>query len=603
MKRIFVLSLLLVFAVLSCRKDPDGPQVPDPGPDPEEQTLPAEPEGRYRIYVLDRTLWPAFYLYMYGDVNGLVGSWPGPSATGTMQVGDYEYLYFDFEESLLKGKKEYLQFNSDNAVAHHEKSRRPYVEFGARKVFWYLVEAEASSVIEDPFDPGVSPEVPTPDPDPDPDPEEENYANLVDWASAMSYVYDIEAIPEIHVSVTQSDWNTLLAAYDQNSSTQAYISCDVRYVKGSETTTVPGAGLRLKGNTSRRRPEQWGNFQHCHYGINFKKYTKDIDHSVHGIRRMDLKWFKDDPMYVREIFCYDLFHRLGVWTAPYDTYCRLWMRVGSRNEAYLGVYGQLEHVDKDYLRTRKEQFGSKGGNLWKCGGGNASLKISSGTMGVDDNQHDYNYTLKTNTTSGFPAAKAQLQDFIRNLNTLSGTAFQEWVASVMDVDFFLKTYAVNVAVGMWDDYWNNANNYYLYFNSADESSYQVWFIPYDYDNTLGTCHGSCGLITDAVRQDPYTWGGTANPLVVKILQKPEWKALYKKYLQEICAGEMSFDNGTSRVKLWQSRIRSYVNNDTGQDTNIYDSPAYWGSHSEYRILEDGANNFFRVKAAVVNALE
>jgi spore coat protein CotH len=59
----------------------------------------------------------------------------------------------------------------------------------------------------------------------------------------------------------------------------------------------------------------------------------------------------------------------------------------------------------------------------------------------------------------------------------------------MDVDLFLKTYAVSVIVGMWDDYWaDNGNNYYFYFDSDGK----VYFIPYDYDNSMGiTCASSC----------------------------------------------------------------------------------------------------------------
>ena len=40
----------------------------------------------------------------------------------------------------------------------------------------------------------------------------------------------------------------------------------------------------------------------------------------------------------------------------------------------------------------------------------------------------------------------------------------EWFISNMDVDLFLKTYAANVILGMWDDYWTNMNNYYFYFD-------------------------------------------------------------------------------------------------------------------------------------------
>jgi spore coat protein CotH len=68
----------------------------------------------------------------------------------------------------------------------------------------------------------------------------------------------------------------------------------------------------------------------------------------------------------------------------------------------------------------------------------------------------------------------------------------------MDVNLFLKTYAVNVTVGMWDDYWSNSNNYYFYFDAAGK----FYFIPYDYDNTLGTSL----LMTDSGIQDPLNWG-------------------------------------------------------------------------------------------------
>lgn len=61
--------------------------------------------------------------------------------------------------------------------------------------------------------------------------------------------------------------------------------------------------------------------------------------------------------------------------------------------------------------------------------------------------------------------------------------------------YFLKTYAIrNVTVGMWDDYWSNSNNYYFYFDAAGK----FYFIPYDYDNTLGTSL----LMANSGIQDP-----------------------------------------------------------------------------------------------------
>ena len=433
------------------------------------------------------------------------------------------------------------------------------------------------------------------------DTEDEDDADNVDWNAALGYVFDTSVIPEIHIIVSQNQWDSLLAAYDKNPGTSDFVKCDVEYIKGNKTIQVSKAGLRLKGNTSRRRPQDTeGYFHHCHYGIDFHKYVKDPDHTVNGVRRVDLKWFKDDPTYVREIYCYDLFRRYGVWTAINDVYAQVCIKVGLPGLNYLGVYGMLEHIDKNYLRARKKQFGDEDGNLWKCRWPAHLMDAADGNFGVDDNSSSHTYELKTNKKEGFNAAKAQMQDFIRNLNSKTGAAFNEWIASVMDVELFLKTYAVNVAVGMWDDYWCNSNNYYLYFNSTDPAKYKVFFIPYDYDNTLGTS----GII-DAGRQDPMNWGNDSYPLMVKILQNPTWANKYKGYLRELCGngGLFNWEQSHARISAWQDSIQGFVSNDTGEDMEIYDSPAGWGNVPQYRIMSDGSNNYFKVKAAAVAAMK
>ena len=433
------------------------------------------------------------------------------------------------------------------------------------------------------------------------DTEDEDDADNVDWNAALGYVFDSSVIPEIHIIVSQNQWDSLLAAYDKNPGTSDFVKCDVEYIKGNKTIQVSKAGLRLKGNTSRRRPQDTeGYFHHCHYGIDFHKYVKDPDHTVNGVRRVDLKWFKDDPTYVREIYCYDLFRRYGVWTAINDVYAQVCIKVGLPGLNYLGVYGMLEHIDKNYLRARKKQFGDEDGNLWKCRWPAHLMDDSNSNFGVDDNSSSHTYELKTNKKEGFNAAKAQMQDFIRNLNSKTGAAFNEWIASVMDVELFLKTYAVNVAVGMWDDYWCNSNNYYLYFNSTDPAKYKVFFIPYDYDNTLGTS----GII-DAGRQDPMNWGNDSYPLMAKILQNPTWANKYKGYLRELCGngGLFNWEQSHARISAWQDSIQGFVSNDTGEDMEIYDSPAGWGNVPQYRIMSDGSNNYFKVKAAAVAAMK
>ncbi len=166
--------------------------------------------------------------------------------------------------------------------------------------------------------------------------------------------------------------------------------------------------------------------------------------------------------------------------------------------------------------------------------------------------------------------------------------------------------AVNVAVGMWDDYWNNANNYYLYFTTEDIYDYKVYMIPYDYDNTLGTSN-NCGNQTDAGRQDPLNWGSDSFPLIKRILAFPEFQAIYIDYLKQLVDDDndlMHYNDAAPRIRAWHNKIADYVSNDTGEDMTISDNTASWGSHKEYRLLEDSQNNnYFRVKAATINALQ
>ena len=434
----------------------------------------------------------------------------------------------------------------------------------------------------------------------------------IEQKEGTAYVYDLEALPEIHLSFKLNEWNSLLSKYDRNPNTDEQVKCDVRFVKGEDEFNISDAGIRLKGNTSRRRPEGSGgqmhkkdqtDWHHCHFQLNLRKFVKDDAHKIKGIKKIALKWFKDDPMYVRELYCYDLFRRAGVWTASYSSYCRLFIHVeGDSKEAYYGVYDMIEPIDDDFLKERKSKFSSTKGNLWKCRYG-ATLNDTGADIGADlDDGVEHTYELKTNTDD-LAGAKAQLLDFITNLRSKSGDDLKNWIGSHCDVPLLLKTYAVNVACGMWDDYWNNCNNYYIYFDSTDKSSYKFYFLPYDYDNTLGTS-AQCGAQSDAGRQNPLNWGDSnKNPLIYKILQISEFCELYKKELLELCASSKRlfyYDASMERIRNWHKLISEYIDNDTGEDCRIEDKPASWGNHGEYRLLELGGNNYFQVKTSSIN---
>ena len=216
-------------------------------------------------------------------------------------------------------------------------------------------------------------------------------------------------------------------------------------------------------------------------------------------------------------------------------------------------------------------------------------------MGEDNDRDDFTYELKE-TEGDFESAKAQLQDFILKLKGKGEDSFYKWIKEVCDVELLMKTYAVNVAVGMWDDLWNNGNNYYLYFNSLDKYDYKVFLLPYDYDNSLGTSN-----MFDAARQDPYRWGDKG--LLIKRLMKfEEFRNIYRDELKRLVDpsnGLMDAKSATQRILDWQAKIQKHISNDTEEDMVIEDRPASWGAIGDYNLMTFD-NNYFSVKAQTIN---
>lgn len=413
--------------------------------------------------------------------------------------------------------------------------------------------------------------------------------------------FNIEAFPEIFLEISTKEWNNFLSFYDQNPNNEEYVSCSFRIIDNDKKVSLENCGLRLKGNTSRRRPE--GNkgemhnpkkpdWNHASFSVKFNRFL--AGQKIAGVDRINLKWFKDDAMYVREVYCYDLFERYGVWTAPQSSYTRLKLKIKEdKDTVYYGVYQLQEPLNIDYLIKRKELFGDADGFLWKANWGADFRKPNSSLMNVENITLESIYTpvydLKTNTDNLFGAQQV-LMSFITNLNSKTGNDFKTWISSATDVPLFLKTYAVSVLCGMWDDYWMNKNNFYFYFNSQGK----FFFIPFDYDNTLGTSL----MMKDSGRQDLLNWGNSSHPLVKKIIEIPEYRSLYISYIRELCNPENDLfhhSKSTERITNWINMIHNHIANDTGEDMEIEDKPASWGNCSFYRLLGN-SNNYFQIRA-------
>jgi len=430
-------------------------------------------------------------------------------------------------------------------------------------------------------------------------------------------LFNLKDLPSITLEFSLDEWNTLLTNYDLNPKNEKKVVSHFTFALNGTTVELDSIGLKLRGNTSRRRPE--GDFgqlhnaanpdwHHCHFALDFSKFKGA--QRFEGLNKLNLKWFKDDAAYCREIYCYDLFNRYSCWTAPRASYCKVTIKVeGDTQPGYYGVYAMIESMDEDFIARQQDKWGSGVGFLWKCGYGDSSSANFVTNQGIGVEAVDLNpslsqyfaYDLKTRK-SELVTAQAELVQFISDLNTKTGVAFQTWIEQKMDINLFLRTYATNVILGLWDDYWVNTNNFYFYFATNGKA----YFIPYDCDNSLGTSQ----IMANSGTQNPLIWGNMSQrPLITKILAIPKYKTMYQNYITILANPDNDlFDKNKSinRIQTWHSLISSHVSNDTGEDMSIEDKPASWGNQPNYRLKSgnnsggsNGPANYFGTRAATI----
>ena len=440
----------------------------------------------------------------------------------------------------------------------------------------------------------------------------------------VDYIFDENALPTITLEISTDEWNKLLTNFDINPHNEDCVVADFYFNKYGRIHKLEDIGLRLRGNTSRVRPEgskgelhnpvspDW---HHCHFGFRFEKFRDDNLFS--GTDRFSLRWAKEDPTYVHEIYSYDMLRRFGVWSTLKSSYCRLQIKIKEDNStAYMGVYEMFEAPDKQYLADRMNAglIKSDAGFMWKMGSGSGvgayltKEQANPALMGIEDiplegpaSTFTYDYKGKKKK---FEEARTQFLKFINDLNDKTGDDFIAWAEANINIELLLRSVAVTVAVGQWDDYWGNGNNFYLYFDSDGKCNY----IPYDFDNALGTSID--GIMYNPGTGDPFNWGNPNRPLVTKILAVNKWREQYKGYLLELISASNDYldaEKSIKRIKQWHGQIGDFVNNDTGEDCVIEDRTASWSSGiRNYRLLtgndQGGANgdpNFFRTRVRVI----
>ena len=272
--------------------------------------------------------------------------------------------------------------------------------------------------------------------------------------SKADSVFAGERLLEISIQLPTKDWKTLRTQYGNFSvrpDKNGFKPSSYTYFKGNvaiDGAEVQAVGIRKKGSMGSvisTRPS---------LKIKFNEHVKGQRFA--GLRQITLNNNNQDPSRIHQYLVYKVFREAGV-PAPRCNLARVTV-----NGEYLGIYSHVESVKTEFL---ERHFSDASGNLHEG-------------QGVDFREGRAQFERKTNRAN---PNRGELDAMVKILAT-DESDLLKGLGEVLDVDAFMRFWAVEVLTGHWDGYALNLNNFYLYQSPL---SGKLNFIPWGADSAFG----------------------------------------------------------------------------------------------------------------------
>jgi hypothetical protein len=261
--------------------------------------------------------------------------------------------------------------------------------------------------------------------------------------------YDPDSVQTIQLEIKAEDLERLHRALPE----RIYVPGTFRW----NDHTVQTVGVRYKGNSSSSPDPS----HKRSWLVAFSEFKKG-QHFL-GLQHVALDNGIQFGSLFSERLTTDVLRGLGV-KASRCNYARVYL-----NGKYAGVFVNVERIDKPFL---KRSFGADQGVLFKVdeGGPGADLRYVGDDLSLYQKAFELHSGKKVE-------AYGELMKFIRAIDT--PTSAQEDFDRFLDLDAFVKTTAVMLFAGAFDQYtgWG-PHNYYLYRNPTD---LRWTYIPWDLD--------------------------------------------------------------------------------------------------------------------------
>jgi spore coat protein H len=310
---------------------------------------------------------------------------------------------------------------------------------------------------------------------------------------------------QIEIEIPRSGMSALRRTNWQRSSERPKVKATVK--EGG--VVYHEVSVHLKGSAGSFRPVD----DKPGLTLNFDKFRSG--QSFHGLHKISLNNSVQDPTYLNEKICRELFDAAGV---PVPRAGHALVKLNGRD---LGLYVLLEGANKQFLRR---YFDNTKGNLFDGGFCRDLTESLAVNCGDDPNNRSGLRTL-------ILAARATRQ--AKDLAPLK---------EALDLDCYLSMLAMEIITSHWDGYTGNRNNWRIFH---DLDSNRMVFIPHGLDQMFGS----------RMQVDP------ANPRLEKtgmisaaVLGTAEGRRLYRERVGQLYTGVFKVEQITSRADEVAARI-------------------------------------------------
>lgn len=337
-------------------------------------------------------------------------------------------------------------------------------------------------------------------------------------------VFNDVDIPKIFITIDPDSLEQLWD--DDNLESNHEYPADFTWDDGIQIETIQNTGFRLRGNTSRFSAKKSFKIKFDHFGSG----------TFYGLEELNINGEHNDPSIIRSKLCWDLM-RLSNIEAPRSNHVALYI-----NGKYMGLYINVESIDKIYLSSRQKD---PDGQLFKCNYG-ADMVY----RGNYANQYSKDIYEPANNKSA-----VDYESFIRFLKALNDTNNPDYrckLEEVFDVDDYLKRLAIEILTGHWDNPVYNKNNAYLYFNPVTG---KCQLLSYDMDNTFGIDWFNVKWY----ERDIFKWSksGQPRPIYDIIKHVPEYRQRLGYYIRQFSIDYFNPTFIQQHVNPLRNRIVAY----------------------------------------------